>query len=604
MAGKVSEEALEDKVLKRKKSAESDKEHQSNPSKHLNHGDFATLQRTVGNHGLAQLLRQPAATGGDTAIQRKGRSRSNAISEGEAPNPANGRGRSNAIAEDRAPLAPTSRGRSNAISGGPAPFAPTGRERSNAVSGGRAPFAGRGRSNAISGGPAPFLQLEGFPKFVQQLEGQDISGTLIKNSLSKKDLVESVADAGFTATGIAVDTGSTVAGAIRGGEKIATGMSGVSDVLGTVSTSIGSVFNAINLGNSILQLKDKDSKMSIDDKLDLVSNPLALLKDGLDICNGVLSLFTTLLSGVQAAASALPLVGDIISILSAGLDIVLKGIDFIRRTIKVVTAMNLRKEIKQMWSKDRALVERWLDDAGAWPKEKEKILGSKEDRKGIKSENKLTDFVMSREKEMSLGGERSNTNQKRSAEALENLKTYLIDKELASVNKKRINRQIIPLITDAGDILADLMTIAGKTTSLITTAVGSAAAGTGAAVGAGVSLGTTIASGGIQGAGAAAKGTSWLVRNVKQQARNNGVSGTSSDKSSKNKKKNRIFIVEQMLKQAQNLPKYDPNNPEITAQYSRMEMRFEATGVDVEQMGKSSVETHIKTMYKAIKERE
>ena len=595
MSGKQRSQDTENKVLKKSDSAEKTPQQEANPSQMLSRSDMMVLQRTIGNSGLAQMLGQTQSPRANVEVSNSNlvqrvRSRSNAVSGGPAP---------------FAP--PQTRGRSNAISGGPAPFAPQTRGRSNAVSGGPAPFAPpqtRGRSNAISGGPAPFVQLEGFPKFVQQLSGKDISAGLINSKLSKTDLLKAATEASLGTAEQAAGLGTTVAGAIRGGEKIATGMSGVSDALGTVGSSISLIFDSVELGKNILQTIKNHGKNDTGENIDLFESGVTVFKDGLDVCNGALSTFTTLLGAFQAASSALPIIGDVISIISAGLDIVLKAIDILKRGWKVIKAIKYRDAIKENWAKNRALVTQWLEDSGATTKEKEEILGKKDKRKGIKSANKLTDFVMKRDEETRLSGHRAKVDPAKSASAIDNLKNYLIDKELASVNKKRVNRQILPLITDGGDILADLLTISGKTTSLITTAAGSAAMGAGAAAGAGISLGTTLASGSIQAAGTGAKGVSWLTRNIKQQARNKNILGGNQDKSSKNKKKNRVYVVEQLLRQAQKLPKFDANDPNVTEQYDRMEMRFEATGVDMEVFAKGDLDTHIKKMYKAIKERE
>ncbi|MEX1020076.1 MAG: hypothetical protein WDZ49_10480 [Litorilinea sp.] len=166
-------------------------------------------------------------------------------------------------------------------------------------------------------------------------------------------------------------------------------------------------------------------------------------------------------------------------------------------------------------------------------------------------------------------------------QALEKLREFLTMQELITVNNKRFNRQLTPVVVKFGNISADILSIVGAITSAIITVTGAAAYGAGAAAGMGVSIITGVTSASIKlgGAGTIAGAKGW--RTLKQAGRNREWKGFNKEKSSELKKERRFRHTATLLKMAGSLPAYDNSDSEVKGQYKRMETFLEVAGVDL-----------------------
>lgn len=191
-------------------------------------------------------------------------------------------------------------------------------------------------------------------------------------------------------------------------------------------------------------------------------------------------------------------------------------------------------------------------------------------------------------------------------QALEKLREFLTMQELITVNNKRFNRQITPVIVKLGNISADIVSIIGAISSVIVTLTGAAAYGAGAAAGLGISIGTGVTSTSIKlgGAGTLAGAKGW--RSLKQTGRNRGWKGFNKEKSSELKQERRFRHAAALLKMAGSLPAFDNSDDEVKNEYKRMERFLSVAGVDLGEFYKynGNIGQQVKMLMDALAQRD
>lgn len=545
MSSKQSSQKLENKVLKKEDSAETAPKQRAESAHMLTRSDIMVLQRTMGNSGMTQLLRsQPHAGSSDKSA-------------------------SNYPIQRKFPKNPFKRSRNSR----PAQNQP--------AAAAEQAVAGPERAPKEKG-------IDKFGKFVGTLEGHNITPQWISDKTSKLD----AADLGNDVLSGIKDGILSTASKGAGGGTASKVIDDVSEGLGAVSAGFSTITGGIRTCGRVLKLINPKHKNTKGDWINLVKEGLGTFKSFLDTLKGFVGSFTAILDGFQLASTLLVGIGDAISILTAAIDTVIKVIDIIQRGYAVLKAFLAQDKVRKTTMK-HAQVSALFATLGATPEEEKQFL-SKKKVGGIKNRLGLkTEFLPAKELEAQGDPQK--------AAAVEKLKYHIADIELISINKKRGKRQAVPIAADLGDILADVTTMGTKTTALIATVAGSAAAGIGAGAGGAISLGGSVTSLALKTSGTVAKGVAWLSRTVKQAARDGvhdsvslpgvnvpmrvdiTVPHTNQAKTSEQKQDHRVFVVQQLLTQAQNLPPYDRENPEP---YRPLYTRFKAIGYEPKRFNK------------------
>ncbi|MBK9125598.1 MAG: hypothetical protein IPM16_21070 [Chloroflexi bacterium] len=444
-------------------------------------------------------------------------------------------------------------------------------------------------ATAFSGAAAAGGSLSGIVGFISSIQNWGEA----ENHWQRADLVmDMIGQGSQTLTG-AGQTVAAAGGVVAGGvarhhdnlsaaSDVADGFSGASDFIGALGGSVETLVSAAKIVPAAVQLfKGTGEGSTADQVLDITGHSIKVLKGFLSVAKSTISGLRVFLDIAGKSAdfvAAVPIVGSAISIGIQLLDILLQAVEIIRHAIRIHKAR----------------------------------------RNAAKMERQLTP----------LGTAALKAKKRNRAAAVANItddKDHLLLK-LIEVNRKRVNRAVLPLTSACINTIADVISISGSILNIVGVA-------TSAAYGAGVALmATGYAATGTAGAlklgTALAKPTAALIRFQKQQMRNLAAKDTTNsgkktkwivekagkvynkDKSSTKKKAEYLANARRLMTIAKGLDVVkdtdkEPVKTQKLKSYEQLELMIKATGVSPKKLYKQNGNPaeQMKMLIAAMKER-